>query len=69
MWAATLFLVIEWMFLANGVPWYGVGMFLGLSLMMEALVAHSPDRVTRGAAIGMVTLSLLMAFGMRMWQP
>jgi hypothetical protein len=68
MWAATLFLVIEWMFLANGVPWYGVGMFLGLSLMMEALVAHSPDRVTRGAAIGMVTLSLLMAFGMRMWQ-
>lgn len=66
--ASTLFLLVEWMFLANGIPWYGIGIFLGLVIGLEALVARAPDRPTRIVAGVMLALSLFIAFSMRFWQ-
>jgi len=66
--AATLFIVIEWMFLANGIPWYGMGMFLGLMVALEALIVYAPDKKSRIAVSTLIAFSLLIAFGMRFWQ-
>lgn len=65
---ATMFMVIEWMFLANGIVWYGINMFLGLALLMEALAVASPTKVTRRIAGVLIAISLLTAFAHRMWQ-
>lgn len=64
----TGFIVVQWIFLANGVPWYGVGMFFGLTLALEALLAYAPSRSSRIVMGIIITLSLLIAFGMRFWQ-
>ncbi len=66
--AITAVLLVEWMFLANGVPWYGIGIFLGLMVGLEALVDSAPDVVGRWAASFFLILSLLSAFSMRFWQ-
>ncbi len=65
---ATVFMVIEWTLLANGIVWYGVSMFLGLVLLMEALIVFAPTAATRRTAGTLVALSLLTAFAHRMWQ-
>ena len=65
---STIFMVVEWTFLANGIVWYGVGMFLGLVILMEALVVFSPTAATRRTAGVLIALSLLTAFAHRMWQ-
>lgn len=66
--AGTAFILLEWMFLANGIPWYGIGVFLGLVVGLEVLIARSPDVFSRTAAVLLVTLSLIGAFSMRFWQ-
>lgn len=66
--AATTFLILEWMFLANGIPWYGIGMFLGLAVAAEALVAQAPDVFSRAAAGILITIALVTSFGQRIWQ-
>ncbi|MDD4762109.1 MAG: hypothetical protein PHZ25_03760, partial [Candidatus Pacebacteria bacterium] len=68
LWAATLFLVVEWVFLANGVPWYGIGMFLGLVICAEALVVHAPDIFSRSAVSILIVIALFCSFGQRLWQ-
>ncbi len=65
---ATLLLVVQWVFLANGVPWYGIGMFLGLALGLEALVRYAPNVWSRWLAGVLIGLSVLVALGMRAWQ-
>ncbi|MBI2636538.1 hypothetical protein HYW84_04430 [Candidatus Peregrinibacteria bacterium] len=64
----TGMMLAEWVFLANGIPWYGVGMLLGLVVGLEALVIYAPDRKSRAAAGILVGFSLVIAFGMRFWQ-
>ncbi|MBI1813309.1 hypothetical protein HY285_03775 [Candidatus Peregrinibacteria bacterium] len=66
--AGTLFVIVEWIFLANGIPWYGVGMFLGLSIGMEGLIAEAPDLWSRATAGTLIGLSLVIVFAMRIWQ-
>lgn len=66
--AGTIFMLIQWVFFANGIPWYGIGVFLGLAVGLEALVIKSPDPVTRGVAGTFAAFSILIALGMRMWQ-
>jgi hypothetical protein len=66
--AYTLFLVGQWVFLANGVPWYGVGMFFGLVIGIEVLIARAPDLINKTVATILITLSILIALGNRMWQ-
>jgi hypothetical protein len=64
----TLFMVLQWSFLTNGIPWYGIGMFLGLAVCLEVLVSKAPDRATKGLAWFFVIFSLIIAFAMRFWQ-
>ncbi|MDA0375915.1 MAG: glycosyltransferase family 39 protein [bacterium] len=68
MWSSTVFLLLQWIFFANGVPWYGIGIFLGLVLCLEALVAKAPDVLSRTVAGIFISLSLLVCLGMRFWQ-
>ncbi|MBU0766727.1 glycosyltransferase family 39 protein [Patescibacteria group bacterium] len=64
----TLFLVVQWMFMANGIIWYGLGMFLGLVVLLEVLVAKAPDTIGRSIASILIGLSLIGTLAMRMWQ-
>ncbi len=66
--ASTVFLIVQWIFFANGVPWYGIGMFLGLSVGLEAFVARAPDHANRTLAAMMIALSLIVAYANRFWQ-
>jgi hypothetical protein len=65
---STLFILLQWILLGNGVPWYGIGVFLGLVIGIEALVARAPDMPNRIVIICFVTLSLLVMFSNRLWQ-
>ncbi|MBM3230709.1 glycosyltransferase family 39 protein [Candidatus Peregrinibacteria bacterium] len=67
-WLTTAFLIVEWMFLANGILWYGIGMFLGLVICLEALLARAPDTLNRSVAGLLITCSLLFSLGQRLWQ-
>ncbi len=64
----TLFMIAQWMLFANGILWYGLGMFLGMVIGLEALVARAPDAWSRTVASVFIGLSLLSAFAMRAWQ-
>ncbi len=66
--AITAMTVVEWVFLANGVPWYGVGMFLGLVVVLEAFVRKASDTPNRWAMSILLGLSILTSFGFRMSQ-
>jgi hypothetical protein len=68
LWVSTVFLLAQWVFFANGVPWYGIGVFVGLVLCLEALVVKAPDRQSKILAGILVSLSLLVCLGMRFWQ-
>ena len=68
MWVSTVFLLVQWVFFANGIPWYGIGTFVGLVLCLEALVAKAPDRLSRTLAGVLMVLSILVCLGMRFWQ-
>lgn len=65
---STAFMVVEWAFFANGIVWYGIGMFLGLVLAMEMLAVHAPAAAARRTAGVLIGISLLAAFAHRMWQ-
>lgn len=66
--AATLFLILQWIFFANGILWYGIGMFLGLTVGLEALVTRAPDKSTKSIAAIALFLSFIVVFGNRFWQ-
>jgi hypothetical protein len=66
--AGTAFILLEWMFLASGIPWYGIGIFLGLVVGLEALIARSPDILSRSVAGILIVLALFTAFSQRFWQ-
>ena len=64
----TLFMVLQWMFLANGILWYGIGMFLGLCIGLEFLTRRAPDVWSRALAGALIACSLFVAFANRFWQ-
>ena len=66
--AGTAFLLLQWVFLANGVPWYGVGTFLGLIVCLEALFLHAPDKMNRSVIFVLIIMSLIIVFSNRFWQ-
>lgn len=66
--ASTAFIVLEWVFLANGIPWYGVGMFLGLCVGLETLIVKAPDFPSRMVLSGLITVWILIMLNNRMWQ-
>lgn len=64
----TFFILLEWMFMGNGIPWYGIGVFLGLMLGIEALVARAPDPFSKYLVGALIVVSLLSNFAHRFWQ-
>jgi hypothetical protein len=64
----TLFMLVQWMFFANGILWYGLGMFFGIVVGLEVLIFRAPDMVSKSAASVLVGLSLLTCFAQRFWQ-
>lgn len=66
--AGTAFMVLQWIFFANGIPWYGLGMFMGIVLTLEALVFRAPDSRTKIAAGVFIAFSLMTAYSQRFWQ-
>jgi hypothetical protein len=68
LWIGTAILIMQWVFLANGVPWYGIAMFLGLCVGLEALVVRAPDSLNRSAVVTLLIISLVSCYGMRVWQ-
>lgn len=64
----TAFILLQWIFFANGIPWYGLGMFFGFVIGLEALVARAPDIPSTVAVSILVTLSLFTAASNRFWQ-
>jgi hypothetical protein len=68
LWIGTLFILLEWMFTANGIPWYGIGVFLGLVIATEAFIARAPDGFSRTLAGVLIGIALLSNFAHRFWQ-
>ena len=64
----TFLILYEWMFLANGVPWYGIGVFLGLALGLEALFVYAPDRISKIVVGLLIGVSIVMNLNQRFWQ-
>ncbi len=65
---ATVFMVVQWMFFANGIVWYGIVAFLGLALLVEAIAVRAPSKSTRIVTGVLIALSLVTSFAHRMWQ-
>ncbi len=60
--------ILQWSVLANGVLWYGLGMFIGICIFVEMLFQEAPDRPTRGLWGALIVLSLIGSLGFRFWQ-
>jgi hypothetical protein len=61
-------MLLLWTFLANGVPWYGIGALLGLLLGLESLTVFPAWRPVRITMIAFVALSAGVAVSMRLSQ-
>ncbi len=66
--AGTCVFLIQWMFAANGIPWYGVGMFLGFVLTLEAFIAYAPDKPNRSLFGFLITMGIIVCLLNRLWQ-
>jgi hypothetical protein len=66
--AGTILIVLQWIFLANGIIWYGIGMFLGFVIVLEVLVARSPDIQSKIVASALITISMITCLAQRFWQ-
>jgi hypothetical protein len=64
----TMLYAAEWVFAANGIPWYGIGMFLGFAICIEALIMQSPDKSTRVVGGVLFGVALAIVFSLRLWQ-
>lgn len=66
--AGTFFMLLQWVFLAKGIPWYGIGTFLGLVLGLEALAVKAPDVPSKTVLGVLLGFSVLVMFNNRFWQ-
>jgi hypothetical protein len=64
----TVFMLLQWMFFANGIPWYGLGTFFGLVVALEVLVYRAPDLPSKITSSILIALTIGTAFSQRMWQ-
>jgi hypothetical protein len=63
--ATTALLIGYWIVLGNGIPWYGIAIFLGVTIAQVVLVVHAPGRWPRLAAACGVGASLLFSVSLR----
>ncbi len=66
--AGTFIFLIQWMLVGNGIAWYGIGMFLGFALILEAFIAYAPDQPNRSLAAFLLTMSIIVCLVNRLWQ-
>ncbi|PIR52879.1 hypothetical protein COU76_03830 [Candidatus Peregrinibacteria bacterium CG10_big_fil_rev_8_21_14_0_10_49_10] len=64
----TFLMLVQWVFLAKGIPWYGIGIFLGLSIGLEVLVTKAPDLPSRSVLAVLTCAWLLIVLNNRFWQ-
>ncbi|MBU1123902.1 hypothetical protein KJ652_04890 [Patescibacteria group bacterium] len=64
----TALMVVEWMFMGNGIIWYGLGTFFGMVVLLEVLVAKSPDVFSRYLLGILIGISLIITIALRFWQ-
>ncbi len=64
----TMLQVFQWIFVGNGIPWYGIGMFLGFAVFVDALFTHAPSPLTRFVMGALLFLSIALSFSLRLWQ-
>lgn len=64
----TFVFFVQWSIVANGVPWYGIGMFLGFVICLEALIVHAPDKPNRSLVAFFLAMSIIICLGNRLWQ-
>jgi hypothetical protein len=65
LWATTALLIGYWIVLGNGIPWYGIAIFLGVTVAQVVLVVHAPGRWPRLAAACCVSASVLFSISLR----
>ncbi len=66
--AGTMVFLMQWAFTANGIMWYGIAMFFGLAIGLEALYKKAPDKMSRTVMMICIIAGLLIAGINRMWQ-
>lgn len=64
----TMVYLCQWIFVGNGIGWYGIGMFIGFSVILEAMIARAPDSHNRTLWSILMTLSILICLMNRLWQ-
>lgn len=68
LWVWTAVFVMEWVVLANGILWYGVGMFFGFCVLLPVLCYKAHDALTRKVVGAFLTCSILISLANRFWQ-
>jgi len=66
--AGTFLMLFQWIFLAKGIPWYGIGIFLGLTIGLEALITKAPDLPSRSVLSVLTCMWILLMLNNRFWQ-
>lgn len=66
--AGTFVFFVQWALVANGIIWYGIGMFLGLAFILETFIARAPDRSNKYLASFLIAMSILVCLVNRFWQ-
>jgi hypothetical protein len=64
----TFIFFVQWAFAANGVPWYGIGMFLGFAIGLEAFMVYAPDKPNRYIFGFLIAMSIMICITNRLWQ-
>jgi hypothetical protein len=64
----TWIFIIQWALVANGIAWYGIGMFLGIAVALEAMARYAPDSPNRWLVNVLIGASILICLANRLWQ-
>lgn len=59
--------IAVWLFLGNGIPWYGIVIFLGVLIVVEALSVHADTALNRFLAMVLICFSLFTNMAARFW--
>jgi hypothetical protein len=66
--ASTIVFLIQWIFVGNGIAWYGLGMFLGFAVGLELLIARAPDQLNKWLMVTLTFFSIAICLVNRFWQ-